>query len=818
MSESALHAPFAGWFDTLDAVTDPVFAGRMMGDGFAIDPVEGVLRAPADAIVTNVAAGRHAVTLALTDGPALLLHIGLETVALRGAGFTVLVTDGQAVRTGDPLIKFDLDVVARGAKDLVTPLVLPGPGVAIRLDRPGRMVVAGERVAWVTSVGSEPGNEQRQVPTAEAMHRAIVVDAAHGLHARPAARIVALLAPFAAEVELTLGDRRADARSPVALLALGAGKGDVLDARARGDDGDAALAALERFAAERFGDPDSDDSPSPPAPALPGGGICASPGLAIGHVVTLRLDAIEVAEEGAGVVHETVALDAALDAVEAKPATGIGAGIAEAHRAILRDPALRRDAQERIAAGRSAGSAWQAALAGAIAALQRTGDARLRERAADLRDLERQVLLALSGTVAKLPALAPDTILLAEDLLPSQFLALDIERLAGICTAAGGPTAHVAILAAAAGIPMIVAAGARVLEAPDGETAILDADAARLILAPDAALLAAASARITAADTIRRDALREAQERAVTVDGTHIAVFANLGSVDDAAAAVATGAEGCGLLRTEFLFLDRKRAPDEAEQRALYARIAATLGDRPLIVRTLDIGGDKPVPYLPFAAEPNPALGQRGVRLSLARPDLLETQLRAIVAGVPGAQCRIMLPMVVDAAELAAVRAMLDAAMIHVGRSAPVELGVMIETPAAALLAGQLAEHADFLSVGTNDLTQYTLAADRGNAAVAAMVDALHPAVLRLIRTAADGAALHGRWLGVCGGLASDPKVAALLVGLGVTELSSVPAAVPAVKAAVRKIAMARARDLAERALAARSAAEVRALIEEDAA
>ena len=813
MTEIVLHAPFAGWFDTLDTVDDPVFSARIMGDGFAIDPVEGVLRAPADGKIATVAASAHAVTLTLTDGTAVLLHVGLETVALHGAGFRMLVAEGQAAKAGDPLIEFDLDVVARGAKDLVTPIVMPDPGVTVRLDRPGRMVAAGERVAWFRPAVAIA--EQR-ASSGDVSDRRITVTAPHGLHARPAARIVALLAPFAASIELTLRNRRADARSTVALLTLGAAVGDVIDARATGADGDAALAALDRFAAERFGDPAAAD-PVPAMPAAPAGdGVCAAPGLAIGRVMQLRLDAIDVPTDGIGTAQETAALDTALHAVAATQVShGVGGDIAEAHLAILHDPALRQAALEQIALGRSAGAAWRSALATAIGALLDTGDARLVERIADLRDLERQVLQALTGATAAMPAIAPDTILVADDLLPSQFLALDTDRLAGICTAGGGPTAHVVILAAAAGVPMVVAAGRSVLLADDGETAILDADAGRLIVAPDAATLAAAGARIAAAGTRHRDALRDAQAPAVTVDGTRIEIFANLGSVADAASAVSAGAEGCGLLRTEFLFLDRDTAPDEAEQRVLYARIAATLGDRPLIVRTLDIGGDKPVPYLPGAREDNPALGRRGVRLSLARPDLLATQLRAIVAAVPGDQCRIMLPMVVDVAELAAVRVMLDAAIRDVGRIEPVALGVMIETPAAALLADQLAEHADFLSVGTNDLTQYTLAADRGNAAVAPIVDALHPAVLRLIGTAAEGAARHGRWLGICGGLASDPQAAPLLVGLGATELSCVPAAIPAVKAAVRAATVVAARGLAERALAARSGAEVRGLIGE---
>jgi phosphocarrier protein FPr/phosphocarrier protein len=282
-------------------------------------------------------------------------------------------------------------------------------------------------------------------------------------------------------------------------------------------------------------------------------------------------------------------------------------------------------------------------------------------------------------------------------------------------------------------------------------------------------------------------------------DGTRIEIFANLGSIEDAAAAVTAGAEGCGLLRTEFLFLDRTEAPGEAEQAALYAQIAEALGDRPLIVRTLDIGGDKPVPYLRQASEENPALGLRGIRLGLAQPDLLAMQLRAILRGVPGRRCRVMLPMVIDLAELKATRALLDEAMAAVGRTEPVELGVMIETPAAAMLADQ----------------QYVLACDRGNPAVSAKVDALHPAVLRLIRATATGAASQGKWVGVCGGLASDPLAVPVLIGLGITELSATLALVPTIKAAVRPLDMPACRALADRACAATGAAEVRALLAE---
>lgn len=815
MSEVVLHAPFAGWLSTLDEVGDPVFADRMMGEGFAIDPVEGVLRAPADGEVVQVPDSAHAVTLRLENGAELLLHIGLDTVALGGEGFAAKVRPGDRVARGDPLIAFDLAAIAQAARDLVTPVVAPGEGVQVAVDRPGRLVAAGEPIARVAAAALRD-----EMTAGATVERVITVMAAHGLHARPAARIVALLKPYAAAVTIGHGERQANARSVVALLTLGARLGDGLTVRAQGPDAAAAGDALAAFAAERFGDPAAAGEATTgaaPAAATPSkAAIGAAPGLAIGQILQFRPAPVAMAEMGGGAAHEAMALAAALAAVgDAPPGHGTAAEIVEAHRAMLADPGFLDDARAAIAAGRSAGWAWRAAVERAAAALLATGDPRLAERVADLRDVDRQVQIALGGVAAAPPVLPPNTILVAEDLLPSQFLALDRDRLAGICTAAGGPTAHVVLLAAAAGVPMIVAAGPAVLRLADGLDAILDADAGRLLTSPTPDQLADVSARIAAARGRRATAARDAHVAAATADGVRIEVFANLGSVDDAAAAVRAGAEGCGLLRTEFLFLDRADAPDEAEQRALYGRIAATLGDRPLIVRTLDIGGDKPVAYLPFPPEENPALGARGLRLSLARPDLFATQLRAIVAGVPDAQCRIMLPMVTDLAEVRRARAALANALAAVGRVEPVQLGVMIETPAAALLADQLAAEADFLSVGTNDLTQYVLAADRGNAAVADMVDALHPAVLRLIARAAEGAAAHARPLGVCGALASEPRAAALLIGLGVTELSATPAAVPAVKVAVRAVTIAAARALAQRALAASSAAAVRALLEE---
>ncbi|SBW02139.1 PEP-protein phosphotransferase of PTS system (enzyme I) (fragment) [uncultured Alphaproteobacteria bacterium] len=296
-------------------------------------------------------------------------------------------------------------------------------------------------------------------------------------------------------------------------------------------------------------------------------------------------------------------------------------------------------------------------------------------------------------------------------------------------------------------------------------------------------------------------------------DGTRLPVYANVGSVGDAARGAAFGAEGSGLVRTEFVFLDRRTAPTEAEQLAEYQAMADAMHGRPLTVRTLDIGGDKPIPYLPHAAEENPILGVRGIRMSRRHPEMLRQQFRAILRMAPLGQCRIMLPMVADPADLRWARAIFLEEKAALGIAAEVPLGIMIEVPSAVALADRLAAEADFFSIGTNDLTQYVLAMDRGNPALAAEVDAFHPAVLRMIAQTVAGARRHGRPVGVCGGLASEVLAAPILIGLGVTSLSATRSGIPELKAFIRTLDADACRAVAEAALEQDTADAVRALV-----
>lgn len=825
MGSIILTSPLQGWATAIDDVPDAVFSGRMLGDGVAIDPLGQVLHAPCDGEVLTLHASHHAVTLRGEGGVEVLMHLGIDTVALGGKGFDPLVAVGDRVTRGQPLVRFDLDGVAQAVPSLMTPVIVTNAeNFRIVRAETGKIVGVGEGLIYLEP--AETAVEVRRDDQGVRVSSKVCVPMVHGIHARPAARIGEAARAFVAESWIIKDGCESSTRSPIALLQLGIRLNDTVEVAARGADAQAAVAALvalieggmDEHGDERGGTKHVPTPPTVVRPDLPDGalaGTLAAPGYAVGQVCWLRVNDIEVPQDGQGAEQEKERLNLALDVMRALLAEAggdeTGAAIRRAHAAFLEDPALQEDAFARIEEGRDAGHAWRRACRGMADTMRGMGDARFAERADDLIDLERQMLRILTGTQEEVLSFAPGTILLADELLPSQVMALDA-NVAGFVLERGGPTSHVAILAATMGLPALVAVGADLGKIADGVTLILDADGGILHADPVAQVLADARAEIAGRAIARKAAVAAAADNCVSRDGVRIEAFANLGSVEDAGIAMAHGAEGSGLLRTEFLFLERDTAPTVAEQAALYGEIAARLEGRPLIVRLLDIGGDKPASYLPIPPEENPALGLRGIRVGLSMPDVLDAQLRAILSVTPHGQCRIMVPMVASVAELQAVRARVEAIRAEMGIAHPIEVGIMVETPAAAVTAGMLARHADFLSIGTNDLTQYALAMDRGNPAVAAGIDGLHPAVLQLIALTTQGARAHERWVGVCGGLASDRLAVPLLLGLGVTELSAAPRFVPDLKALVRRLSIADCRIHAERALHLESAAEVRAL------
>lgn len=403
-------------------------------------------------------------------------------------------------------------------------------------------------------------------------------------------------------------------------------------------------------------------------------------------------------------------------------------------------------------------------------------------------------------------------IVTAPELTPSQLAALDPGTVRAITTAHGSSTAHAAIMARALGVPAVVGLGSELLSVAEGATVLVDGGAGTVTIEPDDCLIATALRRHRQQQERLRAALPRAQLKATLSSGERIEVLANIGSLREARQAVEFGAEGVGMLRTEFLFLNREELPGEDEQVAVMSEIARALGGRPLIVRTLDAGADKPLAALPLPQEANPFLGLRGIRVGLQEPELLLTQLRAILRVAAEHPLKLLLPMVTTVAEVIETRELLAVARAQTGIDAQLEFGVAVEVPAAALTAAQMAPHVDFFSLGTNDLAQYALAADRGDERLAALLAGPHPAVLALAAATVAAADAHGRWVGVCGDLGGDPAAAVLLAGLGVDELSMSPTLIPAVKAALRQVTLPDARQAAEAALSAPDAESARAL------
>jgi phosphoenolpyruvate-protein phosphotransferase len=497
------------------------------------------------------------------------------------------------------------------------------------------------------------------------------------------------------------------------------------------------------------------------------------------------------------------------------------AAIFEAHQLFLDDPefsgAIRAAIQDECINAEAAVAEVMEFFASQMLALE---DEYFQARAQDIRDVSRRVLYCLNGiSLDQLQPLRP-VVILAEELTPSDTIQFDRQMILGLCTQHGGPTSHTAILARSLAVPAAVNVPFELSSLSDGTVVILDGSAGILTCEPDEDELADARRKQATWKDTWQAQLRAASLPAQTRDGHAVEIVANIGGVEDARQAIDFGAEGIGLLRTEFLYLDYGRLPSEEEQVAIYREILQVMGKRPVVVRTLDIGGDKPVDYLDLRPETNPFLGWRAIRMMRDHPDVLLTQLRALLRATSSENdLRIMVPMVSCVEEVKQARQLFDGALDSLRHenlvaAERIQFGIMVEVPSAALISEHLAEYVDFFSIGTNDLTQYTLAVDRTNERVAYLASPFHPAVLHLIAHTITMAHEKGRWVGLCGEMAGDPLAAPLLVGLGLDEFSMAPSSIPVVKELVRKLAVQECLEIANLALAQPDTAAVRSLLE----
>ncbi|HEU4849359.1 MAG TPA: phosphoenolpyruvate--protein phosphotransferase [Terrimesophilobacter sp.] len=506
-------------------------------------------------------------------------------------------------------------------------------------------------------------------------------------------------------------------------------------------------------------------------------------------------------EEEAARAHDALEQVAGELEARARQAGGEAADVLTAQAMMARDPDVWEDIEAQLAQKKTAEWAVAQAFHTFVAMLQSLGGTQA-ERASDLVDVSRRTVAAIMGVSAgDVPDSDEPFVLVAEDLSPADTAVLDLTRVLALVTSGGSPTAHTAILARAKGLVAVVSA-AGVQDIPDGETVVVDAAEGTIECSPSEERVAEVRARMNEVDD------DGAKEPGRMSDGTAIPLLANVGSVENVQNAVAKGAEGVGLLRTEFMFLDETEAPTVEEQTARYREILEALEGRKAVARTLDAGADKPLAFLPLGKEENPALGVRGIRTVRDHEPLMRDQLTALAAAADAvpSDLWVMAPMVADATEAEWFATMAREAGVA-------RVGVMVEVPSSAIVADQIFDVVDFVSIGTNDLTQYTLAADRQNGAVASYQDAWHPSVLRLIGMVGDAATASGKPLSVCGEAASDPLLAVVLVGLGVTSLSMVPNALREVRATLLRYSMEEARILAQVALATTDAGNARSAV-----
>jgi phosphocarrier protein FPr len=741
-------------------------------------------------------------------------------------GVVVLMDLGSAVLSAELALDLLDDPATRDRVTLSSAPIVEGLVVAAVAASSGasRAEVATEarnallgKAAHLSVADESPASEVVK-PTDEAVVGVFTVANRHGLHARPAARLVGEVGGLDAAVTLTnttTGTGPVPAGSLSRVATLGAQHGHEVEVRASGPQAQEAVEHLLALAARLF---DENETAAVVEPAPARGPVAASPGIAIGPVRRLTVAPVDVEEREVGdpaaewrrLVEAVAEVRRDTEHLRALTLREVGEGeaaIFDAHLGLLADSEMLADVKRRIGSGLGAMAAWTACLTEIEQQWSDLADPYLRERAADVRAVGDQVRRVLAG--ASVEQQVEEGVVVARDLTPAQAARLDTSSVRGIVLAAGSPSSHAAILARSRALPLVVSAGRDVLAVPEGTTIVIDGSTGEVHVDPVAAIIDDYRHRAAELAQRRTRELAQASEPAISLDGTRIVVGANLGSLSDARAAFAAGADEAGLVRTEFLFLGRAEAPDVEEQEREYVAIGEAMGGRRATLRTLDVGGDKPLTYLPMPAEENPFLGLRGLRLALERPALLRAQLTAICRAARRSPTSVMFPMVTTADELRSALDALDVAAGPSGRPEDLRVGMMVEVPAAALKIESFLPLLDFVSIGTNDLTQYTVAAERGNAAVASLSDALDPGVLQLVDHVCQAA--RGRVdVAVCGEVAADPVAVPLLLGLGVRELSVGPHATPGVKARVRELDLEQCTVVAKQALALESAVEVR--------
>jgi len=875
MVKNNLYAICSGCLVSLEDVPDPVFSSKMVGDGISIDPLSNEIVAPCNGSIVQVHEAKHAVTILTETGIEILIHVGVDTVKLRGEGFSSFVEVGDKVNTGDKLISFDMDLVAQKAKSLLTQvLVLTGEKVE-SLEFNSLLNVGVAKDVMFTIVEKTPAGDNCQNDNGNSgigkfpsvQSEPVIVPNKTGFHARPAAVIVSKAKTFDSRISLLKGEEKANGKSLTSIMALNVKNSDSIIVEAQGGDCEDAAKTIALLIKAGSGEEVEavleSDTLLESATALKSdvalkshvlgstskeaidlepfdisiselNGVAVSPGIVFGYINKLSSALPEYSDEGKGIVIEKERLHTAIAkgvndlsslVVEmSKEGNSAEAEIFKAHGELISDPELKEDAFILIEEGKSAEASFYQSVGKHAAILEKLDNELLAARAADLRDVGIRLLKILCGIDDSGGKFPENSIVLANELTPSDTASLDRNRVIGFCTVAGGPTSHSAILARSLSLPALSGLTPCVLSIQNGTPVILDGTKGVLHLNPSDSQIEDMKALQLKIRKQQKQELSQAFKPAFTAlkslefEQAHISVVSNIANLQDAKVSFANGSEGVGLLRSEFLFMGRQVAPSEKEQYLTYEKIAKAIGpERYLTVRTLDIGGDKPLPYINVPKEDNPFLGERGIRLCLSRPALFRPHLRAILSVSHLCKLQIMFPMISTIDEFAQSKAIvLEEVEVLKSRGytpSNFALGVMVEVPSVAVMAHKFAEEVDFMSVGTNDLTQYTVAIDRGHPKLAPKMSVLDPSVLSLIQITAKAGIGAQKTVSICGGVAGDYLAVPLLIGLGIRKLSAPGPSVPSVKAAIRRFSLKECEKIAHQALNMKSALEVKELL-----
>ena len=818
-----LYSPIKGKFVDISQVPDDAFAQKMLGDGVAFQPEEDFICAPTDAIVKTLHKCLHAIVLE-KDGFEILIHIGVDTVSLKGQGFKALVRDGDFVKQGQKLIEFDRNFLAANAPSNLVIMVIAAP-LEVNLNKENISDVNLQTKVFEATRQEEAQQAPQPQKDQKVYTQDLTISNATGLHARPAGEVATLAQSFRrTDIFLEKNYKKANAKSVVEILGLNLEYGDKVQILASGEDAEFAALEVKNFILRELKDNITQESQKQKPINFKIGdetqikGIGILDGIAIGKAYILKESQFKIEEKSQlPVAQELAKFESALkhvkSALDKERHSVYGQKDREeillAHITILEDPFLIKETEQLIEKGYSSAFAFSTAIRRAIDVLEKAGSAILRARVADFIDLETRIISDLTGNNYGIPEFTEDTIVIANELL-SHHLNEFNEHVVGIIMAEGSALSHIAIMLKTLGLPSIIGTGKAVLDIPPNSDIVLNSKTGTVTVNP--MNIKEIRSKAESLKIHRQENLRHAFEPAKTKDGVQIIVSGNIGNIEQAKQSAAQGGQCIGLVRTEFLFATSKTEPTEQEQYEIYQKIVDLQNGNPVIIRTLDVGADKPIPFVSQIKEDNPLLGRRGVRTSFSNVEMLKTQLRAIMRVKPYGMAKIMIPMVTFIEEISTVSRFVKEEQQKLGID-KVSLGMMVEVPAAALMAKEFAKEVEFFSIGTNDLTQYTLALDRSHPTLNFLSDSLNPAVLRMVQMTVQGAATQNRPVGVCGAIASEAAGAILLIGLGVRALSVVPSAIADIKALIRNLEVKKCEEVAQKALNCKNVGEVRFLV-----